>query len=419
MRRPFDQLTRFFAAAFFVVILACGCPAQNTQPSIQTAEKPTKDDPARQHAIELYSQGKFVLAMPLLEALVADHSSDVVVREAWAWCVFEYAATLPDPQQRKNARARARKIAVEAQGLGDNSQILQLMLEQPEDGGSEAAFSESKEVDAVMKAAEADFSRGELDKAREGYMRVMLMDPSNYEAALFTGDVYFKQHTYGSAGEWFARASQIDLNRETAYRYWGDALAAMGKEDEARSKFIEAIVADPYNGHSWVGLQNWLKRNKLVLNNVKLKDRSEVTVKDDKSVNITLDSTLAKDDPNSSPWMSYALGRAGWHTEEQEKEFPNVPRDRHTLQEETYALNFMVTVLKEGKDYAKTLPKLDPSLQAFIRIQEAGFVEPFVLLNRADAGIAKDYPAYRAANRDKIRRYLDESVVPKIPLQPK
>jgi hypothetical protein len=99
------------------------------------------------------------------------------------------AGTLPDLEQRKKARVRARTIAVEAKGLGDNSQLLQLMLEQPEDGGTEVAFSDSKEVDTAMKEAEADFSRGDLDKAREGYMRALLMDPSNYNAALFIGDV--------------------------------------------------------------------------------------------------------------------------------------------------------------------------------------------------------------------------------------
>jgi hypothetical protein len=140
-----------------------------------------------------------------------------------------------------------------------------------------------------------------------------------------------------------------------------------------------------------------------------------VTIKDDKNINLTLDSSLAKDDPNAAAWMSYGLGRAAWHTEKYEKEFPNVPRNRHTLQEEAHALNLMIAVLKEQKDYRKKLGALDPSIQALIKIQEAGFLEPFVLLNRADAGISQDYDIYRVSNRDKIRLYLDEFVVPKTP----
>jgi tetratricopeptide (TPR) repeat protein len=414
VRCLFDPLIKSVVVAFLVVAIPSGW-AQDTQ--VQAPEKPTKEDSERQHAMELYDQGKFVDAMPLFEALAAGHPSDVAVRERWAWCLFQYAGTLPDAQQRKSVRVRARKIAVEAKALGDNSQLLQLMLEQPEDGGSEVPFSASKEVDAAMKAAEADFSRGDFDKAREGYMRALLMDSKNYEAALFIGDVYFKQHIYGGAGEWFARAIEIDANRETAYRYWGDALVAMGKEDEARSKFIEGIVADPYTRRSWTGLQNWLQRNKVELNNVRLKDGAAVTQKDEKNISITIDdsSVNKKNDPNGLAWMAYAMSRASWQGDRFKKEFPNEPKYRRTLKEESDSLGAMITVLKEQKDYQKKLKDLDPALQSLIKIQEAGFLDPFVLLNRADAGITQDYQTYRATNREKVRSYLDDFVVPKTP----
>jgi tetratricopeptide (TPR) repeat protein len=409
------QLTKTLAIVLlFIFIVIFVAPADCLAQSTAAAETSAKQDPEWHHADELYNQGKVVEAMPLFEGLSARYPSDPAVRERWAWCLMDYAVTLTDPEQRKKVRVRARTVAQEAKRLGDNSQLLEVVLEIPEDG-AEAKFSSRQDVDEAMKTAEADYVRGDFDKARAGYLRVMLVDPDNYEAALFTGDVFFKQHVYGSAGEWFARAIQIDANRETAYRYWGDALAAVGKEDEARSKFIDGIVADPYNKRSWVGLQNWLKRNKVELNNVKLKDLSSVEVKDEKNVNITLDNSIGKNNPDAEAWMSYGLDRAAWHTEKSEKEFPGIPRDRHTLQEETHALNFMITVLKEEKDHLQKLPKLDPSLQALIKIQELGFLDPFVLLNRADPGIAQDYPTYRAANRGKIRSYLDEYMVPKTP----
>lgn len=381
-----------------------------------TEDSKKKDDPERQQAYELFQQGKFVSAMPLFEKLVADHPSDLVVREGWAWCMFQYSATLSDGEQRKQARARARAIAVQAKELGDNSQLLQTMLETPEDG-SEDTFSDRKEIDEAMKAAEADFARGELDKAREGYLRVLLMSPDNHEAALFIGDVYFKQQVYGSAGEWFSRAIQIEPNRETAYRYWGDALAAMGKEDDARAKFIDAIVAEPYARRSWQGLENWLKRNKVELNHVRLREGATVTAKDEKNINITIDDSTfkKKNDPNGLAWVSYSLSRASWQGDKFKKEFPKEPKYRRTLKEEADSLNLMITVLKEQKDYDKRFKDLDPSLQSLIKIQEAGCLDPFVLLNRADDGIAQDYDPYRASNRDKIRLYLDEFVVPKTP----
>jgi len=352
--------------------------------------------------------------MPLFGKLAASYPSDIGLREGWAWCILQYSATLSNPEQRKKGRVQARSIASQAKELGDNSQLLQTMLELPEDG-SEPAFSSRKEVDDTMKGAEADFARGELDKAREGYLRALLLDPENYPAALFTGDVYFKQLEYGSAGEWFSRAIQIGPNRETAYRYWGDALVAMGRDEDARSKYIDAIIAEPYNRSSWVGLTNWLQHNKLQLNNVRLKDRATVTEKDEKNINITLDNTFGKDDPNGLAWTSYSLGRASWHGDRFKKEFPNEPKYRRTLKEEADSLGLMITILKEQKGYEKKLKELDPSLQSLIKIQEAGFLDPFVLLNRADTEISRDYEPYRAQNREIIRRYLDEVVVPKLP----
>jgi len=412
MRRKSRGLRPLYALLFLLIFTLT-----KTINWAQATEAPKKDDPERRQAYELYDQGRFVDAMPLFEKLVADHPTDMAVREGWAWCMFQHAATLHDAEQRKNARVRARAIALQAKELGDNSQILQTMLELPEDG-SEPRFSERPEVDEAMNAAEADFARGDMDKAREGYLRVLLLDPNNYNAALFTGDVYFKQHVYGSAGEWFSRAIQISPDSETAYRYWGDTLAAMGKEDEARSKFIDAIVAEPYRRSSWVGMENWLKRNNLELNNVRLKEGAAVTVKDEKNINITIDdnSFKKKNDPNGLAWMSYGMNRALWQGDKFKKEFPTEPRYRRTLKEEVECLNLMISVLKEQKDYKKKFKDLDPSLQSLIKIQEDGFLEPFVLLNRADAGITQDYEPYRNAKRDNIRRYLDEFMVPKTPV---
>src|SRR5258708_38164280 len=107
-------------------------------------------------------------------------------------------------------------------------------------------------------------------------MRAHLLDPQQYYAALFIGDTFFKQHQLAFAGEWFAQASKVNPNIETAYRYWGDALLGEGKLADARSKYIEAVIADPYNKTSWVGLNNWMSRTGTKLNWMKLADRVAV-----------------------------------------------------------------------------------------------------------------------------------------------
>ena len=372
------------------------------------------EDPARREAFQLYDAGKYVDALPLLEKLVADHPLDLVAKEHWAFSMVGDAGTLPNPAERKKMRARARMLAAELKEAGDNSNLLKMMLDLPEDG-SELSFSERKDVDDAMKAAEADFARGDLDKAREGYLHALLLDPGNYDAALFTGDVYFKQHAYGQAGEWFARAIQIDPNRETAYRYWGDALTSSSENDKARGKFIDAVVAEPYSNKAWVGLRQWVDRNKVKLNVLVPKDKS-ATQTDGKNATVTLDPNMLNGDSSgTAAWIVYSGTRLTWQREKFKKEFPNEATYRRSLKEEAEALDTMVTVIAEDAKSAKKAKNMDPSLLALIQLDHAGLLEPFVLFIRADAGISKDYAAYRDAHRDTLRRYLDEYVVPKTP----
>ncbi len=408
---------------FLVAVLAFPAllPAQTAQPSAPSqaaapAVAPT-DDPDRKHAVELYDAGKMAQAMPLFEELCSEYPNDAAMWESWGFTTLGYAQTLADPDLRKKARARARSFLLKAKELGDNSNLLQVLLPMIPEDGAEGSFSATKEVNEIMQKAEADFSRGDFDKAKEGYLHALLLDPRNYDAALFMGDVYYKQHINGSAGEWFARAVEIDPDRETAYRYWGDSLSAMGKAADAREKYIQAVIAEPYNNRPWIGLRQWCDRVKVMLNWVKLHDKSSVTQKDEKNVSITIDDTLKKDDPNMSAWLTYGLGRASWRTDKFKKEFPNEPKYRRTMREEADSLHLMVTVLLEQKDFEKKRKDLDPPVQELVKIDQTGFLEPFVLLNRVDNDIARDYPAYRSAHRDTLYRYLNEYVVPKAPQQ--
>ena len=405
MSRPVE-VTKLVVVAILAVLCSFRSSAQ--------AQGAYTEDPARHEAFQLYDAGKYVEAMPLLEKIVADHPSDLVAKEHLAFSMVGSAATLPDPAERKKVRARARVLAVQLKEAGDNSNLLQIMLALPEDG-SESSFSDRKNVDDAMKAAEADFGRGDLDKAREGYLHVLALDPGNYEAALFAGDVCFKQHSYGQAGEWFARAIQIDPNRETAYRYWGDALTSSSKNDEARGKFIDAVVAEPYSNKAWMGVRQWVDRNKVKLNILVLKDKS-ATQTDGKNATITLDPNMLNGDSSgTAAWIVYSGTRLTWQREKFKKEFPNETTYRRSLKEEAEALDAMVGVIPKFTNSEKNAKNTDPSLLALVQLDHAGLLEPFVLFNRADAGIAKDYAAYRVAHRDVLRRYLDEYVVPKTP----
>ena len=410
-------------ASVLIVVTMLASTAVNAQEpdAKDTAASAVKDKEYRQRldAMELFDQNRFPEALPLFEALAAAHPEDKVLQERLAATMLNASAAEPDETKARAMRVRARAAFLRAKELGGDSNYLQTMVAMIPEDGSLPSFSSRREVDETMKAAEADFARGDLDRAREGYVRALLLDPNLYEAALFSGDVFFKQGKLGSAGEWYARAVQIDPNRETAYRYWGDSLMRQNKMQEARLKFIEAVIAEPYDRKAWMGLTQWADRNQVQLRFLKLDDKSKVNVAAGQSgsVNITLDqSTFSKkkDDLNGAAWLSYGMGRALWHEEKFKKEFPNEHQYRHTLREEADSLHLMTAVLTEQKDFKKKEKNIDPALLELIKIDRSGLMEPFVLLNRVDEGIAQDFVAYRSQHRELLHRYLDELVVPKV-----
>jgi hypothetical protein len=187
-------------------------------------------------------------------------------------------------------------------------------------------------------------------------------------------------------------------------------LTSLSKNADARARFIDAVVAEPYSKDSWMALRQWADRNQVKLNLVVLKDKSTPTTQG-KSPAVADSKAKNSGDVDAAAWVAYSGVRSGWQKEKFKKEFPQEPAYRHSLREEAEALDTMAkTIASDGKT-----KDVDPGLLALVQIDDSGLLDPFVLYNRADKDVARDYPAYREAHRDTLRRYLDEYVVPKTP----
>src|SRR5262249_54104103 len=185
-----------------------------------------------------------------------------------------------------------------------------------------------------------------------------------------------------------------------------------GKNDEARRKYIEAVLAQPYTRSPWLALRQWSDRTKQPFNAILLTNQSSAKKPEDKPVNLD-EQPLKESNPEAAGRQVYDAMRQTWQQSKFKKEFPQESAYRRTLREEAEALDAMVAVLAPDAASIKKAEKLAPSLLALIRLDHEGLLEPFVLLNRADRDIAKDYPAYRAAHYDKLYRYMDEILLPK------
>jgi tetratricopeptide (TPR) repeat protein len=352
-----------------------------------------------QRAMQLVQSNKMPEAIPILESLNTANPNHVLVSEALAYALFNVALPDKDLERRKAVMIRARQLAEKAQKLGDNSQLLQLLLGSiPPNGEVPPIIPAAKSTPATdaLAEGEAAFSRGELDVAITHYERAFKLDPTLYEAPLFVGDAYFKMGKLDEAATHYARAIAINPDRDTAYRYWGDALARAGRLKEAKEKLVEAIVAEPYLRETWQFLVNWGDKVGVKLGHPRLDLPS---------------STGTPSDPDV--WASYTEERKRWAADEKvfKEAYPSETRFRHSLREEVAALKAVAgnveARLKDGQLKEQTLT---PGTANLMSLHKAGLLESYVLFTMADEGISKDYVEYRKQNRDKLRQYLNDFV---------
>ncbi len=325
----------------------------------------------RKRAFELYDQHRVEQALPLLEKLADANPKDVQVLEALGMAILHRSSVAKDVEACRREKARARKVLLQAKELGDNSNLLQVVLEGLPENAECKPYSDRSEADESMRKAEAAFGRGDLDEALRWYVQTTVLDPNNYHAALYAGDAYFKKGQYGSSGEWYARAIQIDPNQPTAYRYWGDSLMRAGKLGEARHKFVDAVVVAPFLQASWIGLRQWA-------------DRADYDL-----VNPRNESPLKETEKDGAKTITIDAGG---------------------LKEEAAALAAVANAATEGIASGR-LKQVDASLSNLLRLRDKGLIEPYVFIARGDAGIANDYEGYRRQHAEKVRQYIEEEVL--------
>jgi len=382
-----------------------------------------QDASERQRALDLYESSQYAAALPLLERVAQANPNDVAVLSRLGFVLYATSTAEKNATTRQQMRDRARTILLRSKSLGDDSNLTSIALDALSSKDvADVSFSNIRAADAAIREGEAAFVRGELDQALSSYKHALELDPNLYEAALYAGDMEFKKaykstdpqfrnDHFNASGVWFAKAIAINPNAETAYRYWGDALDAQGKTNEARDKFIDAIVAEPYGRRAYVGLTQWAQRHKVQLGHPHIVPPNSTTTQG-ANTTLNIDPRTLDSKDGSNEWLMYDLTRIAWQKSDFSKNYPTEHAYRHSLKEETAALRMVAEAcakdLKSGK-----VKELEASLETLVKLNDAGLLESFILFARPDEGIAHDYEAYRATNRDKLRRYwLEVAIIP-------
>lgn len=364
----------------------------------------------KRQAGELLKQNNYTEALPILEKIVAAEPNDGETQFFLAFALIGQAKNTKDDAARKALRVRARQAFVKAKSLNYGEPKLDaLILSLPEDGSDSPGFTSNARANQLMEEGEALFSQGKADEALKKYQEALELEPKLYHAALFSGDIYMQKGDYAKAEIWYQKAIAIDPDKETAYRYSATPLMKQRKIDEARDRYIEAFITEPYNRFARGGLIQWAQATRTPLAHPDITIPTDVTFDDKGNAKVNLDAgaLLGGKDDGSFAWISYGTTRSIWRKEKFAKTFPNEKTYRHSLAEEADALRSVLSVATADKKDKK----LSPSLARLKKLDEEGLLESYILLARPDDGIAYDHPAYLKQNRDKLRRYVAQYVV--------
>lgn len=364
----------------------------------------------KRQASGLMKDNKYTEALPLLEEIAAAEPNDGETQFYLAFALLGQAKNTKDAAARQTLRVRARQAFLKAKSLNFQEPKLDaLILGLPEDGSDSPGFTSNVKANQLMEEGEALFSQGKPDEALKKYQEALELDPKLYHAALFSGDIYLQKGDYAKAEIWYQNAIAIDPDKETAYRYSATPLMKQRKFEEARDRYIEAFITEPYNRFARGGLIQWAQATQTNLAHPDIAIPTNVTFdeKGDAKINLDAGALLGGKDDGSFAWFSYGATRSTWRKEKFAKTFPDEKTYRHCLAEEADALRSVLSVATADKKDKK----LSPSLTRLKKLDEEGLLESYVLLARPDDGIAQDYPAYLKQNRDKLRRYMLQYVV--------
>ena len=425
----------------FFLSLSVSVGAQQAAPAKQQALPPgvpapqhkSSFDAERLQADEAFVHGKHAQALPLYEDLCEQDQTIALFAERHGILLLEKAETTQDAKEQGELQSQGIAELDRAQKLGDNSPLLVQTLYNASKTQAGAAVGApmgmlpltvgythagSAAAQPLYMQAEEAFGQQNFAAAAPLFVKAAEADPQWYVAALNAGDSYFRARDFKNAGVWFGKAVAIDPNRETAYRYWGDALWASGDKMGAKAKFVDAIIAEPFTGGTWSKLAQWAGATKTPFIVVRV-HRPEFTTPGGQ---LKVDAALEKETGDGhASWLVYERVRvqhgaptpgqlimAGASTANGEF----TPKGYvHTLDEEMAALNAMLDdVQKKVAAGTVTEAKMEPGIRAMLELRKNGFLEPFVMLNFHDAGLRHGYPAYRAAHRDVLVRYLNQVV---------
>jgi tetratricopeptide (TPR) repeat protein len=349
----------------------------------------------RAEAVELIEQNRYLDALPVLEKIILSYPNDAELWAHFGIAIISNSVTLKTPEARKKEQVRGVNALAKAKQLNtQNVTALNYLETFSGSDGNDNFIDANPEAENALREGEAFFGRGEYDKAFAAYEKAYKINPKSYEAILFMGDSLYAAKRYKESEVWFAKAVALEKNREAAYRYWGDALMNQKKILEARDKFVEAFVAEPFSRLTLDRLVRWVEEAGETL------APTEITPPgNDFAGELKIDEKLLKAENGTIHWKLYDDARKAQILENAKR------KQSHTLNAEAAAWRKVADAARKEIKSGK-LKNPDPSLLNLIKIDEAGVLEAYLLIMRPHEDFGEDFFQYREKNRDKLKQFV-------------
>jgi tetratricopeptide (TPR) repeat protein len=360
----------------------------------------------RQRAAALLGEEKFQNAVPLIERILAADPNNAEANFNLGLALASLAGDIGDEAARRTTRVRARSALLKARELGFNHPYIDVMIDSIEpDGADFRRYSANPDINKLMHEGEVLFAARKLDEALAIYTKVLALDPKLYEAAVFSGDAHLHNNDFAQAEAWYQKAIAINPARETAYRYSATPLMRQGRLAEARDRYVDAYISEPYNRLAVGGLRTWAEQTQAKVGHPDIAVPTKVTLKPDGTFDAAVDAAALAADDGSSAWVAYGATRAAWYRVRFAETFPAEPAYRHSLAEEADALRAVIAAA-QGLQQGRPLGRVSAAIGTLKKLDDEDLLESYVLLARANEGIARDFPAYLLQHRDRLRRYV-------------
>jgi len=234
--------------------------------------------------------------------------------------------------------------AINPKDRSDNLNFNNYFRTESEEGLKLNEYTISVEGQEYYEKAEDHFRNGEIEEARNMYLKVLESNPEYYRVITYVGQTYGIQKDWEKAKEWYQKVIDNNYIDYMAHWFLADVFKELGDKDAAVKEITIAQVLNRNNPRVAASLKNIYKMRKLEYDDWVFTPQMKVVHSKKNTIELYYDEA----------WIGYCLVKAVWEFEPGYREYMGAGEERYTIIEEKEAvINLYIGASLEKKNYKK------------------------------------------------------------------